>query len=158
MCSHFPENPYLRQLSQIEEEYPTGSRPILMFVIAVDDNGTREEQKNLSSIASFEFVDQNEQPFNYTSKLTEFIETSFQHYSYALPKLEEDAEGDYILTLGCQFALVRVHTQIHTPTCTHIHTYTYTYTHVIMFYCLIENSGGARTNVIVSITVDRTEG
>ena len=99
-CSYYLENPYLRQLNQIEEEYPTGARPILMYVIAVDDNGTREEQKNLSSIASFEFIDQYEQFFSYDSKLTEFIETSFQHYSYGLPKLEENAEGNYILTLG----------------------------------------------------------
>ena len=99
-CSYFVENPYLRQLSQIEEEYPTGARPILMYVIAVDDNGTMEEQKNLLSIASFEFVDQNEQSSDYNSKLTEFIETSFQYYIYALPALDEDAEGNYTLMLG----------------------------------------------------------
>ena len=124
MCSYFLENPYLRQLSQIEEEYPTGARPILMYVIAVDDNGTREEQKNLLSIASFKFVDQNEQSFNYNSKFTEFVETSFQHYSYGLPKLEEDAEGDYILTLSCYIYMYIKFTNIHTSTqmytCVHI--------------------------------------
>ena len=106
----------MRQLSQIEEEYPTGARPILMYVIAVDDNGTMEEQKNLSSIASFEFVDQNERSSDYNSKLTEFLETSFQHYSYGLPKLEEKAEGDYILTLGCQFAHTHTHARKHAHT------------------------------------------
>ena len=112
-CSYFLENPYLRQLSQIEEEYPTGARPILMYVIAVDDDGTREGQKNLLSVASFEFVDQDEESNNHSSKLTEFVETSFQHYSYGLPKLEEEAEGKYILTLGCQF----VQTYTHMYTC-----------------------------------------
>ena len=104
----------MRQLSRIEEECPTGARPILMYVIAVDDNGTREGQKNLSSIGSFDFIDQDEQNFNHDSKFTEFVETSFQHYSYGLPKLEEEAEGDYILTLGCQFA--------HIYACMYTHT------------------------------------
>ena len=99
-CSYFLENPYLRQLSQIEEEYPTGARPILMYVIAVDDNGTREEQKNLTSVASFKRIKPDDQTINYNSVITEFVETSFQHYNYGLPKLEENAEGDYILILG----------------------------------------------------------
>ena len=75
-----------------------------MYVIAVDDNGTREEQQSLGSIASFEFV--TDTRHNYSSLLTEFIETSFQHYSYALPQLEEEAEGNYILTLGCYIIVV----------------------------------------------------
>ena len=100
--SYFLENPYLRQLSQIEEEYPTGARPILMYIIAADDNGTKEEQKNLTSVASFQFNKSDDQTttINYDSVITEFVETSFQHYNYDLPKLEEDAEGDYILILG----------------------------------------------------------
>ena len=72
-----------------------------MYVIAVDADGVREEQKNLVSVASFEFVNKAGQNFNYSSNFTEFIETSFQHYSYALPVLEEDDEGNYTLTLGC---------------------------------------------------------
>ena len=82
-------------------ESAVSTKPILMYVIAVDADGTREEQKNLSSIASFEFVNSDGEAFNYSSRFTEFVETSFQYYSYVLPVLEEDAEGNYILTLGC---------------------------------------------------------
>ena len=70
-----------------------------MYVIAVDSNGTRKEQKSLTSFASFIFINSDGQTFEYNSKLTEFRETSFQYYSYALPALEEDAEGSYTLTL-----------------------------------------------------------
>ena len=96
----FVENPYLKLLSNISAEASLGTRPILMYVIAVDDDGTKEEQKNLSSIASFQFVNSDGQMFNYDSKLTEFIETSFQYYIYALPALAEDTEGNYTLMLG----------------------------------------------------------
>ena len=82
-------------------ESSVGTKLILMYVIAVDANGTREEQKHLSCIASFEFVNSDGEAFNYSSRFTEFIETSFQYYSYVLPVLEEDAEGNYTLTLGC---------------------------------------------------------
>ena len=102
----------------IEEEYPTGTRPILSYVISVDDDGTREEQKALSSFASFQFFNQDGESFDYNSKLTEFMETSFQQYRYALPKLEEDAEGRYTLTIGCYISLF--YTNTHTHTCTHI--------------------------------------
>ena len=71
-----------------------------MYAIAVDDDGTREEQKSLDSIASFEFVNQSGN-FNYSSNLAKFTETPFQHYSYALPTLVEENEGNYTLTLGC---------------------------------------------------------
>ena len=56
----------------IEKEYSTGTRPILLYVISIDDDGTREEQKALSSFASFQFVNQDEETFDYNSKLTEF--------------------------------------------------------------------------------------
>ena len=72
-----------------------------MYVIAVDANGTRERQKSLSSIASFEFIKKDGQIIDYNFMFTEFEETSFQHFSYALPALDEDAEGSYALTLGC---------------------------------------------------------
>ena len=87
------ENPYLRQLSKISEEYSVGARPVLMYVIAVDDDGTREEHKNISSIASFQFTDPQGQNFDYSSKFTEFEETSFQYYAYILPALEEEDSG-----------------------------------------------------------------
>ena len=65
-----------------------------MYVIAVDDNGTSEEQKNLSSIATFEFNLNTD-----NSRLNGFLETSFQFYTYVLPALDEDAEGSYALIL-----------------------------------------------------------
>ena len=104
-----------------------------MYVIAVDDDGTREEQNALSSIASFQFVNQDGETFDYNSKFTEFVETSFQHYHYAFPKLEEDAEGHYNLILGCYidsfYTHIHTHTHTHTHTYTHIHTHTHTHVH-----------------------------
>ena len=90
----------MRLLSDTFVNSSAGSRPTLMYVIAVDADGVREQQKSLNSIASFEFVNKNGH-FNYSSNFTEFMETSFQHYSYTLPALEEDDEGNYTLTLGC---------------------------------------------------------
>ena len=91
----------MRLLSDKSIQSSAGARPVFMYVIAVDDNGTREEQKSLESIASFTFVNSDEQAINYTSTFTESVtNTSFQHYSYALPQLEEDAEGRYTLRLG----------------------------------------------------------
>ena len=96
----FLENPYLRLLSDSFVNSSAGSRPTLMYVIAVDADGVRKQQKSLNSIASFEFVNKNGQRFNYSSNFPEFMETSFQHYSYTLPALEEDDEGNYTLTLS----------------------------------------------------------
>ena len=96
----FLENPYLRLRSNMFVNASTGNRPILMYTIAVDADGTREDQKSLASIALFEFRNQSGN-FNYSLNLAEFIETPFQHYSYALPTLVEENEGDYTLTLGC---------------------------------------------------------
>ena len=90
----FLENPYLRLLSNSTVDSTEGTRPIFMYVIAVDDNGTREGQKNLSSIATFEFNSNTD-----NSRLSEFLETSFQFYTYVLPALDEDAEGSYALIL-----------------------------------------------------------
>ena len=98
--SSFVENPYLKLVSNTSVEASPGTRPILMYVIAVDDDGTMVEQKNLSYFASFQFVNPDSQMSDYNSELTEFIETSFQHYIYALPVLDEDAEGSYMLILG----------------------------------------------------------
>ena len=96
----FLENPYLRLLSDTFVNSSAGSRPTLMYVIAVDADGVREQQTSLNSIASFEFVNKNGQSFNYTSNFPEFMETFFQHYSYTLTALEEDDEGNYTLTLS----------------------------------------------------------
>lgn len=89
----------MRLLSDESVESSVGTRPIIMYVIVVDDNGTREKQQSLISIASFVFKNKDGQVFNYSSKFTDFVETSFQHYSYPLPTLEEDNEGSYTLTL-----------------------------------------------------------
>ena len=112
----------------IEEEYSPGTRPILLYVISVDDDGTREEQKALSSFAMFQFVNQDEERFDYNSKLTEFMETSFQQYRYAFPKLEEDAEGRYTLTIGCYINIfyTHTHTYMHTYMNTDIRTHAHT--------------------------------
>ena len=152
----------------IEEKYSTGTRPILLYVISVDDHGTREEQQALSSIASFQFVNQHGQTFDYNSKLTEFMETSFQQYRYALPKLEEDAEGNYTLTLGCYINLFCIHIHTHTHMYKHRYTHTCTYRDIhtqhmhvyIELHChlLIENSERTVRNNTVSIVVDSTEG
>ena len=96
----FLENPYLRLLSDTFVNSSAGSRPTFMYVIAVDADGVREHQKSLNSIASLEFVNNNGQSFNYSSNFPEFMEISFQHYSYTLPALEEDDEGNYTLTLS----------------------------------------------------------
>ena len=96
---HFPENPYLKLLSNTSVNSSTGARPILMYLVAVDDDGTRKEQKNLSSVASFEF-NSDGQTYNYTSMLSEFVETSFQLYIYALPAVDGNAEGRYTLKLS----------------------------------------------------------
>ena len=96
----------MRLLSDSFVNSSAGARPILMYVIAIDADGVREEQKSLDSFASFEFVNKNEQSFNYSSNFTKFMEAPFQHYSYALPVLEEDNEGKYILTLGCYIIVV----------------------------------------------------
>jgi len=93
------DNPYLRLLSSKSVELSAGTRPIIMYIIAVDDRGTREEQKSLNSIASFVFRNKDGQVFNNSSKFTDFVETSFQQYNYPLPTLEEDDEGSYTLTL-----------------------------------------------------------
>ena len=92
---HFLENPYLRLLSNSTVDSTEGTRPLFTYVIAVDDDGTREEQKNLSSIATFEFNSNTD-----NSRLAEFVEASFQYYIYALPALGEDAEGTYALILS----------------------------------------------------------
>ena len=74
-----------------------------MYVVAVDANGTQKEYKSLNSFISFVFVNSDSQAFDFSSKFNEFVETSFQHYSYTLPSLEEDAEGSYTLTLGYHY-------------------------------------------------------
>ena len=106
----FLENPYLRLLNDTFINSSAGSRPTFMYVIVVDADGAREQQKSLNSIASFEFVNKNGQSFNYSSNFPEFVETSFQHYSYTLPALQEDDEGNYTLTLSgllCNTIIVR---------------------------------------------------
>ena len=66
-----------------------------MYLIAVDADGTKENQNSLN--ASFTFVnDQSTKTFEFENA----NETSFQHYSYVLPIIEEDSEGSYKLTLG----------------------------------------------------------
>ena len=89
----------MRLLSDAFVNSSAGSRPTLMYVIAVDADGVREQQQSLNSIASFEFVNKNGKNFNYSSNFTEFMESFFQHYSYTLPVLAEDDEGNYTLTL-----------------------------------------------------------
>ena len=96
----FLENPYLRQLRKISEEFSVGARPILEYLVAVDDDGTREEEKNISSIAEFQFMDLEENSLDYSSNFTEFEEAYFQYYIYALPALEEKDSGtSYTLIL-----------------------------------------------------------
>ena len=100
LCSCFLENPYLRQLRKISKEYSVGARPILEYLVAVDDDGTREEEKNISSIALFQFMDPKNNTHDYSSNFTEFEEAFFQYYIYALPALEEKDSGtSYTLIL-----------------------------------------------------------
>ena len=75
-----------------------------MYVIAVDTDGTIENQKRLNSTASFIFVrsvDQLQETLIFHERA---IEISFQHYSYILPIVKEDSEGSYQLTLGYYYA------------------------------------------------------
>ena len=71
-----------------------------MYTIAVDADGTREGQKNLSSIASLSFRNSSGQNLNKNEDLFKFTETSFQNYDYPLPPLDSNTEGNYILTIG----------------------------------------------------------
>jgi len=90
----------MRLLSDASVKSSVGGRPIIMYVIAVDDDGTREQQSNLSTFASFEFENGDGNPSNFTSNFTEFMEVSYQYYSYALPVLKEDDEGTYRFVIG----------------------------------------------------------
>ena len=72
----FLENPYLRLLSDTFIYSLVYFRPTLLYVIAVDSDGVREQQKSLNSTASFEFINKNGQYFNHSLNFTEFMETS----------------------------------------------------------------------------------
>ena len=113
----FLENPYLRLLSDESVEASVGARPIIMYVIAVDADGTRENQKRLNS--SFAFVKSD----NQLQETVDATETSFQHYRYILPILEEDSGGSYKLTIGYHYA-----------TCTVYRYYQIDWTCVVKYY------------------------
>ncbi|XP_065913065.1 hemicentin-1-like isoform X2 [Dysidea avara] len=93
------ENPFLRLNSERDISSIIGTRPIIMYTIAVDADGTREGQKNLSSIASLSFRNSSGQNLNKNEDLFKFTETSFQNYDYPLPPLDSNTEGNYILTI-----------------------------------------------------------
>ena len=72
-----------------------------MYTIAVDADGTREGQKNLSSVASLTFKELNDK----NEDLIKFTETSFQNYNYPLPPLDTNVEGNYTLAISNYYYL-----------------------------------------------------
>ena len=81
----------MRLLSDLYLKSSVGARPIIMYIIAIDADGTRERQENLDALFTLTNSDDLVVP--------EVVEASFQHYDYVLPLLEEDVEGSYRLTL-----------------------------------------------------------
>ena len=77
-----------------------------MYTIAVDADGTREGQKNLSSVASLTFKELNGHNFDDKNEdLIKFTETSFQNYNYPLPPLDTNVEGNYTLAISNYYYL-----------------------------------------------------
>jgi len=73
-----------------------GSRPEIEFVLAVDSDGVRDFQKNISNFLSFSFT--NHDMMKTALSLPQIDPNNFQHYKTVLPSVNITTEGIYTLT------------------------------------------------------------
>jgi len=73
-----------------------GSRPEIEFVLAVDSDGVRDFQDNISNFLSFSFT--NHDMTKTALRLPQIDPNNFQHYKAMLPSVDITTEGIYTLT------------------------------------------------------------
>ena len=73
-----------------------GSRPAVEFVLAIDSDGVRDFQKNITDFLSFSFTNHN--MTKTTLSLPHMDLDNFQRYKTVLPSVDISTEGVYTLT------------------------------------------------------------
>jgi len=89
------ETPYLRLVGDSNITATLGSRPEVEFVLAVDSDGVRDFQKNISNFLSFSFT--NHDMMKTALSLPQVDPNNFQHYKTVLPSVKLTTEGIYTL-------------------------------------------------------------
>ena len=93
------ETPYVRVSGNSSILATVGSRPVLVFTVAVDSNGLQEFHNNITSLLAFTFVSNSDQRLVQLPQPVMSAD-NFQHYSYTLPPLGINTEGTYTLTIN----------------------------------------------------------
>ena len=93
------ETPYVRVSGNSSILATVGSRPVLVFTVAVDSNGLQEFHNNITSLLTFTFVSNSDQRLVQLPQPVMSAD-NFQHYLYTLPPLGINTEGTYTLTIN----------------------------------------------------------
>lgn len=93
------ETPYVRVSGNSFILATVGSRPVLVFTVAVDSNGLQEFHNNITSLLTFTFVSNSDQRLVQLPQPVMSAD-NFQHYLYTLPPLGINTEGTYTLTIN----------------------------------------------------------
>jgi len=77
---------------------PSGSSPVIRIIIAIDSDGTRSQQDNVTNSLVFTHTSNNGAVVNVDGLQQDPV--SFQLYHYTFPPVQDRSEGIYAIMAG----------------------------------------------------------
>ena len=96
VCVCFLENPFYSLLTNQSLEVPSGSRPQISVIIAIDSDGTRSQQDNVTNSLLFTHTSNSGAVVNVDG--LEQDPVNFQLYHYTFPPTRRSSIGSYTIT------------------------------------------------------------
>ena len=87
---------------------PLGSSPVISIIIAIDSDGTRSQQDNVTNSLVFTHTNNSSDVVNVD---LEQDPVNFQLYHYTFPPVQRSSVGTYTITSG-MFLFIQVHRKI----------------------------------------------
>ena len=92
------ENPYYKLKSNQTLVVPLGSSPVISVIIAINSDGTRSQQDNVTKSLVFAHTNNSRAAAN--GDELEQDPVNFQLYHYTFPPVQNNSEGIYAITSG----------------------------------------------------------
>ena len=94
----FSENPFYKLLTNQSLIVPLASSPVISIIIAIDSDGTRSQQDNVTNSLVFTHTNNNGDVVNVDG--FEQDPENFQLYHYTFPPVQRSNNGTYTITSG----------------------------------------------------------
>ena len=98
LCFFISENPFYKLLTNQSLVALLGTSPVISVIIAIDSDGTRSQQDNVTNSLVFTHTSSSGDVVN-----VDGLEDNFQLYHYTFPPVQRSSVGTYTITSGMSF-------------------------------------------------------